>query len=388
MKLNKMLFVVSMIMILSMAMAACQPAAAPAAEEPAAEAPAAEEPAAEEPAAEEPAAEEPAAEEPAAEETAAEEPAVEEPTELNIAIATLFIEEAWTTGLLQSLEDVIEEQPHGLDISYQILEEVTFENVGIVLDQAASTGDYDIIWAHSNFSEIVAPISEEYPDIAWAVAGDTGEPIGGNLWFMDITGYESAYLIGVLGGLLTESNTIGTVAEFPFPVMNSLINGYTDGAQSVNPDVEVQYAFIESWFDPPKAIESIAAQIANGADFIYSQPIGPIEACMDAGVWCAGSYVDQYDLGPDVVLTSNMILWGTHWHAIIDAWWDYGVNGVPYNAPKERMTFTLAEGGTDLAPFHGNEDKIPAEVYEQVMDIRQQIIDGTLVVEFNPEAPE
>ncbi len=65
--LNKrLLFVLSLLLVVAMGLAACQPAAP--AEEPAAEEPAAEEPAAEEPAAEEPAAEEPAAEEPMEEE--------------------------------------------------------------------------------------------------------------------------------------------------------------------------------------------------------------------------------------------------------------------------------------------------------------------------------
>jgi multiple sugar transport system substrate-binding protein len=66
---KKIMFFVSLLIVMSFVLAACStpPAAAPAAEEPAAEEPVAEEPAAEEPVAEEPAAEEPAAEEPAAE---------------------------------------------------------------------------------------------------------------------------------------------------------------------------------------------------------------------------------------------------------------------------------------------------------------------------------
>ncbi len=57
---KKLIFVFSLLLVVALGVAACQPAAP--AEEPAAEEPAAEEPAAEEPAAEEPAAEEPAAE--------------------------------------------------------------------------------------------------------------------------------------------------------------------------------------------------------------------------------------------------------------------------------------------------------------------------------------
>jgi basic membrane protein A and related proteins len=362
--------IITLVMILSFALAACGTTAAPAVPE-----------------VEDASVEDADAPADDAADAPADDVAVE-PTELRIAIGAVFLEEAWTTGLLQSLERVIAENTYGLEISYDIIEEFTFADAPRILDQVAATGEYDIVWAHSTFWEAVAPLMEEYPEILWAVAGAGNEPLGKNVYYMEITGYEGAYLIGVLGGLLTENDSIGTVAEYPFPIMNSLINGYFEGAKSVNPDVQTQVAFIESWFDPPKAIESINAQIANGADFVFSQPIGPIEACMDHEVWCAGNYVDQYDLGPDVVLTSNLIKWDPHWNIMIDAWWEHEVNGVAYDAPMEPVMFKLADGGTDIADFHGHEDDIPAEVYEQVMEIRQQLIDGTLVVEFNGEPPQ
>jgi len=82
--MNRKLFYTlgALVLMLSMVLAACAPAAT--------EAPAAEEPAAEEPAAEEPAAEEPVAEEPAAEEPVAEEPAAEEPVEEMEPVAFVF----------------------------------------------------------------------------------------------------------------------------------------------------------------------------------------------------------------------------------------------------------------------------------------------------------
>lgn len=328
--------------------------------------------------------EEAEAEEPEAE----EEPAAEAPTDVNIVIGVSFLEEAWSTSLLQSLERVMEDPPHGLNINYDIIEELTFADASRILDQAASTGEYDIIWAHSAYYESVGELKDEYPEIAWVVAGAGNETDGGNMWYMDMTGYESAYLIGVLGGLLTESNNIGTVAEYPFPLMNTLNNAYAAGARSMNPDVTVQYTYIESWFDPPKAIESAKAQMANGADFMFSQPIGPIEACTDEGVWCAGNYVDQTDLGPDVVVTNNMIRWDPHWEIVIDAWYEYEANGVPYDAPAEAVLFGLAEGGCDISPINDMDGAISQEVIDQVMAVRQQIIDGEIEVAYNPELPE
>lgn len=310
------------------------------------------------------------------------------PTELKIGIGVLYLEEAWTTSLLQSLESVMAENPHNLTITYDVVEDVQFADARRVFDQMASTGEYDIIWAHSAFYESVGELMNEYPDIAWAVAGAGNEAYGGNMWYMDMTGYESSYLIGVLAGLLTETGNIGTVAEYPFPLMNTLNNAYRAGAQSVNPDIRVQFTYIESWYDPPKAIESALAQMANGADFMFSQPIGPIEACIERNIWCAGNYVDQSDLGPSVVLTNNMIYWTPHWEMLIDAWWDYAANGVAYDAPTEVVLFGLAGGGCDISEINNMAGAIPAEVIDQVMSVRQQIIDGEVVVEYNPELPQ
>jgi basic membrane lipoprotein Med (substrate-binding protein (PBP1-ABC) superfamily) len=46
----------------------------------------------------------------------------------------------------------------------------------------------------------------------------------------------------------------------------------------------------------------------------------------------------------------------------------------------------MIKGGSDLAPFHGNESKIPADVMALVNEKKQAIIDGKFRVDIN-EAP-
>jgi basic membrane lipoprotein Med (substrate-binding protein (PBP1-ABC) superfamily) len=106
---------------------------------------------------------------------------------------------------------------------------------------------------------------------------------------------------------------------------------------------------------------------------------------MDAEIWCAGHYVDQSDLGPEVVASSNLTTWDPHWRTIIDAWWAYTVDGVPYDAPTEKVDFSASEGGNDISPINDMGGAIPQEVIDQVMEVRQQILDGDLVVELRTE---
>ena len=42
----------------------------------------------------------------------------------------------------------------------------------------------------------------------------------------------------------------------------------------------------------------------------------------------------------------------------------------------------MSEGGADIAPL--NEALVPADVIAEVNDLREQVLSGDLVVEFNP----
>ena len=47
-----------------------------------------------------------------------------------------------------------------------------------------------------------------------------------------------------------------------------IINGYEDGAKTINPDIDVQTAWTNSFVDTQLAQEAAKAMIENGADVI------------------------------------------------------------------------------------------------------------------------
>jgi len=127
MKNKWFLFLITFLIVLSLSLSACAPAAteAPAVEEPAAEEPAEEEPAAEEPAVEEPVVEEPT-EEPEVEEPAPEEPAeqktatisfFEEPDSLNPLYTTMWFAQLAHDLLLLSFWNFDEAQNVNLELA-------------------------------------------------------------------------------------------------------------------------------------------------------------------------------------------------------------------------------------------------------------------------------
>jgi basic membrane lipoprotein Med (substrate-binding protein (PBP1-ABC) superfamily) len=191
-------------------------------------------------------------------------------------------------------------------------------------------------------------------------------------------------LAGIIAGMMTETNKISGVAAFPFPNVNGPLNAWLEGAKSVNPDVEANVNYIESWFDPATAKESAVAQIANGSDMVYMERFGPLEAVQSAeGVYSFGHFSDQIALDSTLVLSSPVAKWDPAFQTLVDEWWAHMTEGAAFDAPLERIMFFMAAGGADLGTIS---DSVPADVQAAVSAARDQILSGELVVEFN-DAP-
>ena len=307
------------------------------------------------------------------------------PDSLNIAVVLLGVqEEPWYSSMLDSLGRAKEDSPYGLAIDFEWFENVAFADGERVANDLASSGDYQMIIMHSTFSDAVAAIQDDYPDTLFAFSGSGNEATGRNGYWIDVFTHEPAYLAGIIAGMMTETDVIGGVAAFPFPNVNSPLNAYIEGAQSVNPNVTAEITYIESWFDPVKANESAVAQIEAGADMLYAERFGPFAAAQSAeNVYAFGHFVDQAALAPDVVLASPQALWDPAVAVLIDAWYDHVANGVAYNAPLERIMFNMPEGGADISELS---DQVPADVAAAVTEARDKILNGELVIEFN-DAP-
>lgn len=110
---------------------------------------------------------------------------------------------------------------------------------------------------------------------------------------------ESGYIAGALAASLSETGVVGVVAgrEDVAPVVK-FVNGYTVGAQSVNPDITVLSIYNESFNDPAKGASDANQFIGEGADVIFGAggPTGSggVKAAAEAGVWGIGVDQDEY----------------------------------------------------------------------------------------------
>lgn len=297
------------------------------------------------------------------------------------------VENAWVRAWLDGFEKVKADKPHGLDLSVDYTESVYGPKGLEVLEAYSESGEYDIIWAHSSYSDEVEELKDQFPEILYVTVGAGNRPLGDNSYLIYMHGHEAAYLAGIFAGETSESGKFGVVGLFPADDVNDQVNGFIDGVTSVNPDASVKVTFIESWYDPGKAAEAASAQISAGADIIY-QLGESYQVCKERGILCIGNYIDMSKIAPEVVPVSTLVNWEPQINYVIDQWKQHQETGEPYDAPMEQVWFSMTEGGGDISAFNeALADRIPDAARKAVAEARDRILSGELVVEMDVSMP-
>lgn len=141
--------------------------------------------------------------------------------------------------------------------------------------------------------------AEANPDIDFIGIDQFLEEYPENMAGVQFNEDESGYIAGVLAASLSETGVIGVVAgREDVPPVVKFVNGYTVGAESVNPEIRVLSIYNESFTDIAKGASDAAQFIGEGADVIFGAGgqtgSGGIAAAAESGVWAIGVDQDEY----------------------------------------------------------------------------------------------
>jgi basic membrane protein A len=290
------------------------------------------------------------------------------------------IEEPWD-GVIHA---ALQAEKDAGRIDYQFTDSIGYSgDMERVLREVAEKDQPDVAFGDAfGNEEAVRRVAAEYPKIAF-VFGSGGGPADPNFSVFDNWIHEPAYLAGMLAGGLTKSNVIGVVGGYPVPEVNRIVNAFTKGAQDVNPKVEVKVTFISSWFDPAAAKEAALAQIGAGADVLFAERFGVIEAAVEKNVLAIGNMSDQKDLGPKNVVTSVTWNMGPTVKYVIDQ-----VLAGSYTAQDLKDFSMVAKGGAALSGINTDVvGGVPQDLIDKVMAREAEIKAGTFRVDINEAQP-
>ena len=262
---------------------------------------------------------------------------------------------------------------YGIDFSYT--ENLQTTDMEAALTDYAAQG-YDLIFGLGfQFGDPALSVASKYPDTHFVVFEGSVE--ADNVLSCKISNEQSRYLLGYLAARLSESGIVGFVAGPAQPSIIKPAEAFKLGAQTANPDTQVLITYCESFTDVALAKEAAIAMLDQGADVIghgaNTAGTGAIKACEERGKLAMGAAADQNNLAPDTVVCSDMYSFGDVLLYIVG-------NAVDGKFENGIRSYGFAEGIVNLAPYHSFEDRIPQDVKDEIENLKQQMIDGSLVI--------
>ncbi|MGM0921857.1 MAG: BMP family ABC transporter substrate-binding protein [Bacillota bacterium] len=164
----------------------------------------------------------------------------------------------------------------------------------------------NLIFGHgSEYEAFFAELNEEYDDIHFVFFN--GEAKGDNMTSLNFDSNAMGFFGGMIAGEMTKTNKVGILAAYEW---QPEIDGFYEGANYQNPDVQVEIQYVQSWDDVKSALNYTDEMLAEGIDVVYPAGDGynvpVIERIKEKGQYAIGFVSDQSDLGKTTVLTSTI----------------------------------------------------------------------------------
>ncbi|MEP3247418.1 MAG: BMP family ABC transporter substrate-binding protein [Sneathiella sp.] len=237
-----------------------------------------------------------------------------------------------------------------------------------VIRQMAAQGHKLIFTTSFGFMNPTLKVAKQFPNVKFEHA--TGYKRANNVSTYSARFYEGRYVIGKIAAKMTKSNVIGYVGSFPIPEVVRGINAVALAAKSINPDIQIKVAWVNTWYDPGKEGDAAKALIDQGADIIlqHTDSPAPLQVAESRGVWAVGQASDMHHFAPKAQLT-----------AIIDNWDGYYVArakaALDGSWKSEDVWGGFNSGMVELAKYN---DAIPADVVKLAEETKAAIMDGSL----------
>ena len=202
---------------------------------------------------------------------------------------------------------------------------------------------------------------------------------------------EGAYLAGIAAAMQSQNKKVGFIGGQKSDTITRFEAGFTAGAKSVKPDIDVQVQYAESFNDAAKGSTIASTMYASGADVIYQAAGGTgtgvftaakevnekLSADSDKKVWVIGVDRDQSAEGnytssdkkkSNFVLTSTIKQVGT----VVKDIANDQVKGKEFEGGKTK-TYGIKDGGVDIVT-----SSLPSDIRDAVVKAKDQIKNGEL----------
>jgi len=239
-----------------------------------------------------------------------------------------------------------------------------------VMESMINQGVKFMIPASFGFMDPALNVAAKYPDVKFV--HPSGYKLADNFSTYWASSNDAFYLMGVAAAKMCKTGKLGFVAAQPISIIFANVNGFHLGARSVNPDIQTHIVFTGSWSDPAKEATATNALIDQGVDvvsMVVDSPIAVIQAAEKRGVYSIGYHSDgAAKFAPKYWISGIAFKWGPYFtreaQAVMDGTWK-----------SQAVMGDLGSDMITLAPFGPN---VSEDVQELVEQKKAEFIAGTL----------
>ena len=153
--------------------------------------------------------------------------------------------------------------------------------------------------------------------------------------------------------MLTKSNRIGYVGNFPLSETKRHINAFALGVRAVNPKATVNVRWINSFYDPAAAKEATEALVADGNDVFAFTEDSPtvVQVTAKHNLPSFSHYSPMQDFSPKTVVSGQLV----HWDVIYKDFFTKIHDGAYTAKNLQNVDYwsLLAQGGAELGAKPG-----------------------------------
>lgn len=233
--------------------------------------------------------------------------------------------------------------------------------------RAMALNGMDIIFATSfGYMDGMMNVAKEFPNVKFEHA--TGYKTADNMANYGLKLYQARHVQGVIAGMMTKTDKICYIGAFPIPEVIREINTFYLGAKSMNPNVDIDVVWVNTWYDPGKESDAAKALLSQGCDILaqHTDSPSPMQAAESLGKHGFGQASDQIAFAPKAQLTATIDNWGPYYidkvGQVLDGTWTTGTYFGHMN-----------DGSVQMAPF----TNMPNGVKAIAQKVKDAITAGT-----------
>jgi len=280
-------------------------------------------------------------------------------------------------GWNQQGVEAAEQVASDLGVEVEVADGAGYEDVSPILRELSTTGGAEFVVAQASGYNTTAPdvaAQTGVPALVWDNPEANQPGISANA---GTASQEGAYLAGVLAAETSESGHLGIVISADDTNWNKQAGGFVAGARSVDEGIEISLAQIgqAGYADTAGGRRVTQAVIADGADVVFGMGDGSSFGMLQAveaadGVTFIDVIGDKTSIDDQGVLLSS-VLWS------FDGLYEDAIAAIGDETfGEEGFELDLENGGISLLQT----DLIDEETWNEIEDIKQQIIDGEIDV--------